>query len=275
MAGHLTKRILFAVVAIPATMGVLWLGGWWLVGAVAVLGALGAREVYDLGRRQGAQPLDWLGYLGALGFPVVAHYGARLVFVGFTFWLLALLVVAMRRGPAARPLSSVAITCFGMLYATLPLTFLFALRNSERPSEIAGFALVLLPLVLTWICDTFAYMVGSKVGGAKMAPVLSPNKTWSGAFGGGIAAIVAAGLLGQVLNRLGWSFSLVQYVVLGAVVGVVAQVGDVAESLLKREAGVKDSSSLIPGHGGVLDRLDSLYFVIPTSAALFMLYGVV
>ena len=73
MAGHLTKRILFAMVAIPATMGVLWLGGWWLVGAVAVLGALGAREVYDLGRRQGAQPLDWLGYLGALGFPVVAH----------------------------------------------------------------------------------------------------------------------------------------------------------------------------------------------------------
>jgi phosphatidate cytidylyltransferase len=130
--------------------------------------------------------------------------------------------------------------------------------------------LVLFPLVLTWICDTFAYMVGSQFGGPKMAPVLSPNKTWSGAVGGAVSAIVAAGLLGQVLNRLGWRFALVELLVLGLAVGIVAQVGDVAESLLKREAGVKDSSNLLPGHGGILDRLDSLYFVIPVYAALIL-----
>jgi phosphatidate cytidylyltransferase len=90
-----------------------------------------------------------------------------------------------------------------------------------------------------------------------------------------VSAIAAAGLLGQLVNRTGWSLTLPQLLGLGLAVGIVGQVGDVAESLLKREAGVKDSSDLIPGHGGVLDRLDSLYFVIPVSAALFRLYGVI
>ena len=279
MAGNLTKRILFAVVAIPATAGVLWLGGWWLVGTIAILGVLGAREVYDLARRQSVEPVALLGYVAAAGLPVLFVLAAlgrlegSLVLLGTTFWLLTVLVAAMRRGPTGRPLVAVSVTCFAPLYTALTLSFLFIIRHAQPESQIgSGFALVLFPLVLTWICDTFAYMVGSQVGGPKMAPVLSPNKTWSGAVGGGVSAIIAAGLLGQILNRLGWSFSIVQLLFLGLAVGVVAQVGDVAESLLKREAGVKDSSHLIPGHGGILDRLDSLYFVIPTSAALIHWY---
>jgi phosphatidate cytidylyltransferase len=277
--GNLTKRILFAAVAIPVVMGALWLGGWWLVGAIAALGVLGTREVYDLARRQGIEPLAWPGYAAAVATPFAI--GLLLVQPGiglgiellFTCWLLTVLVIAMRRGPASRPLAAVSVTCLGPLYTALPLSFLPAIRHSSAaPSEAAGFALALFPLVLTWICDTFAYMVGSQVGGPKMAPVLSPNKTWSGAVGGTIGAIVAAALLGQVVTRLGWSFSLVQLMGVGLAVGIVAQVGDVAESLFKREAGVKDSSSLIPGHGGVLDRLDSLYFVIPVSTLLIGLY---
>ena len=284
MAGNLTKRILFAVVAIPATIGVLALGGTYLALVIAVLGILGAREVYDLARRQGIEPLAWFGYLAALLIPSAwlifwfldVRFAAAVVGIGLTFWVLTLLVAAMARGPQRRPLTSVSVTCFGALYASLPLTFLLLIRHpplAGHPSPVANLvALVLFPLVLTWICDTFAYMVGSKVGGPKMAPILSPNKTWSGAVGGGVAAIVAAALLGQVLIRMGWIISLGQLLILGAAIGIVAQVGDVAESLLKREAGVKDSSNLIPGHGGVLDRLDSLYFVIPVSAALYWLY---
>lgn len=277
--GNLTKRILFAVVAIPTVAGALWLGGWWLVGAIAALGMLGTREVYDLARRQGIEPVAWLGYAAAAATPfaiallVVQPAIGLVVELAFTLWLLVLLVVAMRRGPASRPLAAVSVTCLGPLYTALPLSFLSVIRHlPAAPSPAAGFALALFPLVLTWICDTFAYMVGSQFGGPKMAPVLSPNKTWSGAVGGAIGAIVAAALLGQLVTRLGWSFSLPQLLGIGLAVGIVAQVGDVAESLLKREAGVKDSSSLIPGHGGVLDRLDSLYFVIPVSAGLFGLY---
>jgi len=117
---------------------------------------------------------------------------------------------------------------------------------------------------------------GNAFGGAKLAPVLSPNKTWAGAIGGFVAAVLAAVLLGGwALPRVGLTLETGQLVLVGAAVGVVAQVGDVAESLLKREAQVKDSSSLIPGHGGVLDRLDSLYFVLPISAGLFRLFGLV
>jgi len=277
MAGNLTKRIAFAVVAIPATAGVLWLGGWWLAVAIAILGMLGAREVFDLARRQAVEPLVWLGYLGAVAAPVImmkvlSQDWAAQVIMGLTLWLLAIPVAAMRRGPTRRPLTAIATTCFAPLYTALTLAFLIPIRHVRSGPNTAGFALVLFPLVLTWTCDTFAYMVGSQVGGPKMAPVLSPNKTWSGAVGGALSAIIAAGLLGQLLNRLGWSFSLLELLSVGLAIGVVAQIGDVAESLLKREAGVKDSSNLIPGHGGVLDRLDSLYFVIPVSAALFFLY---
>jgi phosphatidate cytidylyltransferase len=134
----------------------------------------------------------------------------------------------------------------------------------------------MLPLALVWICDTAAMAVGSAVGGPKLAPVLSPKKTWAGAVGGTIGAIAAALLLGLlVLNRLGWALSVGELLGLGVLVSIMGQVGDVAESLFKREAGVKDSSALIPGHGGVLDRLDSLYFVIPAAAGLFKLYRLI
>jgi phosphatidate cytidylyltransferase len=114
------------------------------------------------------------------------------------------------------------------------------------------------------------------VGGPKVAPVLSPNKTWAGTIGGFLGAVVAAlALGGWALPRVGVQMSLTELVTVGALVGTVAQVGDIAESLLKREVGVKDSSALIPGHGGVLDRLDSLYFVIPVTAALFKVYGLI
>jgi phosphatidate cytidylyltransferase len=117
---------------------------------------------------------------------------------------------------------------------------------------------------------------GTLVGGPKLAPVLSPRKTWAGAVGGTAGAIVAALLIGRlILPRVGVHLGVWVLATVGAVLAVAGQVGDVAESLLKREVGVKDSSALIPGHGGVLDRLDSLYFVIPSAAGLYKLFGIV
>jgi len=133
----------------------------------------------------------------------------------------------------------------------------------------------LLPLIVTWVCDTSAMAAGTLIGGPKLAPLLSPRKTWAGAVGGLVGGLVAALVYGPlVLDRVALRLDVLQLATVGVVVAVTAQVGDVAESLFKREAGVKDSSSLIPGHGGVLDRLDSLYFVMPASAALFRLFGI-
>ena len=283
---NLVQRIIVAVIAIPAVVGIIWVGGWLLAATLALLGVLGTREIYDFARRQGIEPLDRTGWLAAAGIPLLAywakgselHWAEPTLYLG-ALWLMAVLVIAMlRRGPAGRPLTAVSVTLFGCLYASGLLTFLIPIRHgghaAGRPA--AAVLLTLFPLVITWICDTAAMAVGSGVGGPKLAPILSPKKTYAGAVGGTLGGVITALALGKfVLNRYGWNFSAAQLLLFGVVVSIVGQIGDVAESLFKREAGLKDSSTLIPGHGGVLDRLDSLYFVIPASAGLYRMFGVI
>ena len=129
--------------------------------------------------------------------------------------------------------------------------------------------------MITWVCDTAAMFAGKAIGGPKLWPSISPGKTWAGSIAGVVAALAVVPLLNSaIMSRVGVALPLQQGLIFAAVLGVVGQVGDLAESLYKREIGVKDSSSLIPGHGGVLDRLDSLYFVLPVSAAMYRLFGV-
>ena len=283
---NLVQRIAVAVVAIPVVVGIIWLGGWTLAATLAVLGVLGAREIYDFARRQGIEPLERTGWLAAAGIPLLAYWAKGsetrwaepALYLG-AVWLMFTLTVAMaRRGPSGRPLTSVSITMFACLYASGMLTFLIAIRHGSGAATrpLAYVLLTLFPLVITWICDTAAMAVGTAVGGPKLAPVLSPKKTNAGAVGGTVAGVITALALGKlVLNRQGWSFTPGQLLLFGLAVSIVGQIGDVAESLFKREAGLKDSSTLIPGHGGVLDRLDSLYFVIPTAAGLYRMFGMI
>jgi phosphatidate cytidylyltransferase len=286
MSKNLMQRIAFACVAIPFTVLAIWWGGWVLAVLLAVLGVLGTREVYDLARRQGVAALASPGYAAAAAIPLATywakgselHWAEPAIFAG-ALWLLLVLGAALTaRAPDARPLAAVSVTVFGALYASALPAFLLAIRHgADAPERNWPFAwLVLFPLALTWICDTAAMAAGTTIGGRKLAPIVSPNKTWAGAVGGFLGAIAGAFLIGAlVLPRFGWHLYAWELAATGAMVGLLAQVGDVAESLFKREAGVKDSSSLIPGHGGVLDRLDSLYFVIPASAGLFKLFGLI
>lgn len=286
MASNLAQRIIVAAVAIPLAGGLIWLGGWPLAAALAVLGVLGTREIYDFARRQGIEPLEATGWVAAAAIPLLAYWAKGseqrwaepALYVGALWLMIALVAAMIRRGPTGRPLPAVAVTLFASLYASGLLSFLIAIRHGVNAGSrpFAYFLLTLFPLVITWICDTGAMVAGTKFGGPPLAPVLSPKKTRAGAVGGTLSGVVAALLLGLVvLNRQGWHFSVGQLLLMGLVVSVVGQVGDVAESLFKREAGLKDSSSLIPGHGGVLDRLDSLYFVIPAAAGMYRLFGVI
>ncbi len=283
---NLVQRIAVAVVAIPVVVGIIGLGGWTLAATLAVLGVLGAREIYDFGRRQGIEPLERTGWLAAAGIPLLAywakgsetHWAEPALYLGAVWLMFALTIAMVRRGPSGRPLTSVAITMFGCLYASGMLTFLIAIRHGSAAATrpMAFVLLTVFPLVITWICDTAAMAAGTAVGGPKLAPILSPRKTRAGAAGGTLGGVITALALGKlVLNRQGWSFTPGQLLLFGLAVSIVGQIGDVAESLFKREAGLKDSSTLIPGHGGVLDRLDSLYFVIPTAAGLYRMFGVI
>ena len=289
MASNMTRRVAFAVVAIPAVLGVAWLGGWVFAALLAIAGALGAREVYDFAGHQGIRPLRRWGMAAAAGTPLAIAltmfapgFAGQLITSGYLYllWFISVLTIALwRRGPGDKPLTAVAVTVFGVMYASWLLSFALVLRHPHpvpgMSDATVGMALLFYPLILTWVGDSAAMAGGKTFGGAKMAPVVSPNKTWSGGLSG-LFGTVALSLIyaALVFERAGVSVSVVEAIVMGVVISIAGQVGDVAESLFKREIGVKDSSTLIPGHGGVLDRLDSLYFVVPVTALMYRLAGI-
>ncbi|MFI5206656.1 MAG: phosphatidate cytidylyltransferase [Gemmatimonadales bacterium] len=289
MTSNLARRIAFAVIAIPVVLVLAWTGGWAFALLLAAAGALGAREVYAFARSQGIQPLTRFGIVSAAAVPFIARFtqvagGEAVLLIGegylFLAWLLVLLVIALtRRAPDARPLGSVATTLFGVLYASWLLSFALLLRHPlpgpAQQDRSVGMALLVYPLALTWLGDTIAMTAGKTFGGPKLAPVISPNKTWVGGFAGLFGAVAVSLIYAAVVfRRVGVSMSVGEAIVIGVCLGLAGQLGDAVESLFKREVGLKDSSALIPGHGGVLDRLDSLYFVLPVTVLLFRLVGI-
>jgi phosphatidate cytidylyltransferase len=285
MASNLTQRVLFAVVAIPVALGVVWYGGWPLVLVIAAGAVLGARELLGFAARQQIPPLDRTTLVSAALVPPLVYVALTSFpeLLGWSWflaglWLIAVLSIALaRRTPTEHPLTATAITVLAVSYTAGLPSFLIAIRHLTMPQRSwAGAWLVFLPLVITWVCDTAAMFGGRAFGGPKLWPSVSPGKTWSGSASGVVGALVTFPLMSRlVLEPVGVRIPLPQGLVFAAVLGIVGQVGDLAESLFKREVGVKDSSSLIPGHGGVLDRFDSLYFVLPASAALYRIFGVI
>lgn len=285
---NLVRRVTFAAVAIPLALIIVWYGGAPLVCLLAVAGALGARELYGLAERGGVRPARLPGVAGAALIPPLSYaaiagvWGGELVRAAWpcavAVWLILVLVWALgARAPDARPLEAVSVTVLGTFYCGALPAFLLVIRHGQHPLKSwAGAWLVFYPLVVTWVCDTAAMFGGRAIGGAKLAPTISPGKTRSGSIAGVLGALVMAPLFGLVVfPRAGVTVGLGALIVMAAVLGVVGQLGDLVESLFKREAGVKDSSTLIPGHGGVLDRLDSLYVVVPVAAVLYRLFGVI
>jgi phosphatidate cytidylyltransferase len=283
---NMVQRVAFAVVAIPLAMLLVWLGGWPLAALVAVVGVLGVKELYAIAARLDVHPAMTLGLVTTaalapltLGTLLGASWALRTAsawpYVG-ALWLLALLTWTLAaRAPTAKPLGAAAVTLFGVLYAGALPAFLLAIRHGQHgPRSWAGAALVFFPLVVIWVCDTAAMEGGRRIGGPKLAPTVSPGKTRSGSISGVVGALLVAPLFAYgIFPSVGLPASIGPALIIALVLSVLGQVGDLAESLFKREAGVKDSSHLIPGHGGVLDRFDSLYFALPLAAALYRFFG--
>jgi len=272
---ELTRRILFAVIAAPASIAIVYLGDWALTILLSVLAALAAWELFRIAQQAGSFPFDLAGIGLAALFPIAVHAQRRGVY-NLSLTLIVAMVLLLfasaiwLRGPSGKPLSSVAITAFGVLYASL-FSYIYLLRYHDYAVGAgAGTILVLLPVLLTWATDIGAYIFGRTFGRKKLIPSISPGKTVEGALGGlGTAVVICLVYVRFVLMPYAQLGLTIQGAVLFAiVVSVAAQTGDLAESLLKREARVKDSSSIIPGHGGVLDRFDSLLFVLPIAFLL-------
>jgi phosphatidate cytidylyltransferase len=277
-ASELGKRVASALVLAPVAVACIWFGDAALAALVACAAAAGAWEFYRMvaGAGAGVRPFARTGIAIAGVLPILVHAQTlgvvRVPLTAGVFLTLALLGASVwRRGVDGRPLLAVATTLLGVAYVAVPLSYGYALRNFPYAvGRAAGTAVLLLPVLGTWASDVGAYFAGRAIRGPKLLPSVSPGKTVAGAVGGLVATAVVAVLYERYALRpyAQLAFLPGRALAFGLAVSAAAQLGDLVESLLKREAGVKDSSNLIPGHGGVLDRVDSLLFVLPVSYVL-------
>lgn len=256
------RRVSTALVAAPVVVGLAYLGGWWFAGLVALIGVLGQRELYLMAQEVGAHPYRVGGYL--IGLFVVATFVRSSLWPVGAVLLLLFVVAAPLVLPRGQFLVSFAVTLAGGVYPTALLGSLVLLREVRSPAvtDGAAFHLVLFVLLVVWATDVAAYYVGRTWGERPLAPTISPNKTWEGTLGGIGAAVVVGLLLKVVLvDVLPWP----HVIALIAIGGGISQIGDLLESTLKRSVEVDDSSKLLPGHGGMLDRFDSMAVAAPMS----------
>jgi phosphatidate cytidylyltransferase len=290
---ELTRRILFSVVAAPVALWIVLAGGAPLAALLAIVSAIGAWEFYRIARATGAHPLGDVG-IAIAGLVPLAIHASYLGLFTVRPALVALLVLVLLaatiwlRGVEGKPVGTAATTLLGVIYTAGMLGFGYAIRYHDTVAgydmvaakhlDLGAFVLrvppggvlLIFPLVITWASDIGAYFTGRAIGGRKLIPAVSPGKTVAGAVGGLVASMLVSWLYARsvLVPVANLGFTPWGALLFGAIVSVAAQVGDLFESLIKREGGVKDSSRIIPGHGGVLDRFDSLIFVLPVAYLL-------
>jgi len=268
------QRLISAAVLVPVVVIVFLLGDPWLTLGVAILAGIGAFEAARLLRLTDLPADAWLAMLAAPIAVIGLRYGADLspqqvgsLVAGFM--ALVIIVAAIAAFRVSDPGTGFRVWAGTIMAALYPALLAFVVGIlAVAPALPAGAPLAgtldagrlwLLVLVLTvWSFDSLAYVSGRFIGRGRFMNHISPNKTWSGVIGGSIAAIIVCAVLGWAVGQ-----NPLAGAVLGLAIAVTAQSGDLAESLMKRAAGVKDSGSLIPGHGGILDRVDSFLFAAP------------
>jgi phosphatidate cytidylyltransferase len=263
-ASDLTLRIISAIVLVGLFGATLWVGGWLFTLFVGLVMVIAVGELYATLRRHGYAPLSLFGILGVLGAAVAAHLGGPgpvvIVLLGTILTVTLFFSVVPRR----RPLENLSVTVFGAAWVSL-LALATAIGQAEQ-----GVALILLLVGLTVFFDIGSYFAGRVLGRHPLAPELSPKKTWEG-FIGGIATTVGVAALLSTFDY--FPINLNQALFLSGLVVVLAPLGDAAESMVKRSLGVKDMGSVLPGHGGMLDRIDALLFVVPAAYLYFRVNG--
>ncbi len=249
----LWSRILISVVGIPVVLWMVYLGGWWLFALVLAAAFVGLHELYWMTRT--LRPVVLAGYLGALGALLGAELGGpEWALAGFMSTFALAFIFKGVAGTRQSTAVSVSVTVLGAGWIGLGLAHAVLLRDIPEHGILAAFAV----LLAVWAGDSAAYLVGMLFGRHKLAPTVSPGKTWEGLIGGTVATIGATFF--AFYQEKADFLSIPEMLALGVVIAVVAPLGDLFESAVKRDMEVKDSSRLLAGHGGVLDRVDALLF---------------
>jgi len=281
--GELAKRVSVAAIGIPLAVLLIWLGGWVLGIVLVLLAAIGSVELFAMAEAVGIRPYRPLG--AALAAALVGFAVSRGMFVEAAPWLVAAVLIgafgaglagiALRR-VSERPIEAAAVTLFAPVLVGGGLAFAAMLRALDPASgSWTGAACVAYPLAVTWIGDSLAYFCGKRWGRRKLSPAISPNKTVIGAVCGFLGSVLTGAAFGLFVFDLwlGTGIGLTLAAAGAVLIAPAAQAGDLVESLFKREAGMKDSGRLFPGHGGVLDRFDAILLALPV--AYFYLAAVV
>lgn len=265
--GNTATRVLVSIFAIPLILLVCYLGGVYFFAFVLLIGLLSYYEFVLLLKNKEIFVNVWLGFLGII-FLLLNEY--VYFFDLYSFLLLYVVLISglelFRNSGSA--LKNIGGSLLGIFYIGLFASAVLGIREFYPPVGdlyLRGGYLIISILAAIWICDSAAYFGGLKFGKHKLFERVSPKKSWEGAIFGfifSIIAMIAAKII--ILNFLSW----ITVIVFGAIVGIMGQIGDLVESLFKRDSGIKDSSALIPGHGGIFDRFDSLLF----SAPVILLY---
>lgn len=290
---ELAKRVAVAGVGIPLVVVALYAGRWVMGPVLALFCAGAALEFYRLVEPRGIRPLRLAGALYAAGLILIvtlfpAMSVAAPVLWGWTvFFVLAIALIAIwERGPSGQPLVAISVTLLGALIPGATLGHAVLLRHlpvvptgpvSSAWPALVGVALVAYALAVTWLTDSAAFFAGKRWGRRRLIPSVSPGKTVAGAVAGLVGGLLAGWVVAHLVLRmwLGVPIHPVAGAAGGLVISALSQLGDLAASVWKREAGVKDSGTFFPGHGGIIDRMDSLLFTIPASYWLlwFLLPG--
>ena len=257
----LWKRVLSACIFVPMLLVLMWLGGWFWFGGVLLIVALGVHEYCNLLKIKDIELPLWVMILASVLIAGL-HYFADGALTSLSL-LISIFVLIVWVLMKERDFSHLAYGVAGMVLIAWPLSALLGIWHIDE-----SWQLVLMTFIIPWFTDTGAYFVGSACGKHKMAPDIIPNKSWEGAVGGLVIGVLAV----LLYNALILHYPMWLIFVIGLVCSAVGQLGDLMESWLKRWVGVKDSGNTIPGHGGILDRFDSMLLVAPVAYYILLIY---
>ncbi len=229
----------------------------------AVIVVLGLSEYYSIISYQNHKPQRFVGIIFGLfilltNFLIAYHNANFLLLVTYFLPMVYMAIYELYR-KSEHPFINMALTLFGVLYIAVPFGTINYLVYNELYNFEYNPHILIAVLVLIWTNDSGAYIVGSLIGKHKLFPRISPKKTWEGSIGGAVFAIVASVIIAQYITEIHWG----HWIVIGILTVVFSTYGDLTESMLKRKANIKDSGNILPGHGGILDRFDSLLMTAP------------
>jgi len=251
-------RVISATVAFVLLLIVVFAPKQVLTAAIFVLAVIGLHEFYSAVSTAGYRPVKLIGYLACIPLLVVGYMKAEYVML-CVFAVLAVLMALIVFKHERYNIIDISLTSFGILYVPFLFLFIILTRNLDN-----GFYFMWMIFIGAWATDTFAYFAGVFLGKRKLIPSISPKKTVEGSIGGIIGCMAVMTLYGilAINSRLG-NIPIYHYIIISFLCGIISQVGDLAASAIKRYVNIKDYGKIMPGHGGVLDRFDSILFVAP------------